>query len=62
MTDLPWKDEEITFVGPAAAQARMEALGALPGMAGRVAAVRTEMAAADRTAAEEREHLGGDAG
>lgn len=48
--------EEITFVGPAAAEARMAKLMATPGMAGRVAAVRAEMDAADRAAAEEREH------
>jgi len=40
--------EHITFVGPAAAQARLAEMMSLPGMAARVAAVRAEMAAADR--------------
>lgn len=48
--------EEITFVGPAAAAARMVKLMATPGMAGRVATVRAEMDAADRAAAEEWEN------
>ncbi len=65
MTSTPGDDdgaEEITFVGPVVAAARMAELGALPGMAVQVAAVRAEMAAADRAAAEEREHPGRDAG
>jgi len=55
-------EEPITFVGPDAAEARMAELMAMPGMVARVAAVRAEMAAADRAAAEEREHPGRDAG
>ncbi len=65
MTITPGDDdgaEEITFVGPAAAAARMAELMATPGMAARVAAVRAEMDAADRAAADEREHTGRDAG
>lgn len=64
MTTTPGDDdaERITFVGPVAAAARMAELGALPGMAARVAAVRAEMDAEDRAAAEEREHPGRDAG
>ncbi len=62
MTTSPGDDgaERITFVGAVSAAARMVELGALPGMAARVAAVRAEMAAADRAAAEGREHPGGD--
>lgn len=59
MTTTPGDDdgaEEITFVGPVAAAARMAKLMATPGMAGRVAAVRAEMDAADRAAAEEWEN------
>ncbi len=59
MTTSPGDTEPITFVGPAAAEAK---LGALPGMAVRVAAVRVAMDAADRAAAEEQEHPGEDAG
>jgi len=63
MSDLPGDDaEKITFVGPVAAQARLAELGALPGMAARVAAIRAEMAATDRVVAEEQEHPGKDAG
>ncbi len=62
MTEMAGRDdaEHITFVGPAAAAARMAKLMAMPGMAARAAAVRAEMAAADRAAAEERKHPGGD--
>ncbi len=49
-----------TFVGPGAAAARMAALGALPGMTERVAAIRGAMDAADQVAVEEREQPGGD--
>ncbi len=65
MTSTPDEDdgaEPITFVGPVAATARMAELGALPGMAARVAAIRAEMADADRAAAEKRERPGRDAG
>jgi len=64
VTSTPRDDgaEEITFVGPDAAAAKLTELMAMPGVATRVAAVRAEMAAADRAAAEEREHPGGDAG
>jgi len=63
VTDLPREDaERTTFVGPAAAEAKLAKLGALPGMAVRVAAVRAAMDAADRAAAEEQEHPGEDAG
>jgi len=64
VTTTPGDDDEepITFVGPVVAQARLAELGALPGMAARVAAIRAERDAADRAAAEEREHPGGDAG
>jgi len=64
VTELPWHGDEepITFVGPAAAEAKLAELMSRPGMAARVAAVRAEIAAADRAAAEGREHPGGDAG
>jgi len=66
VTTTPGDDDEaeehITFVGPAAAQARLAELMSRPGMAARVAAVRAEMDAEDRAAAEEREHPGRDAG
>jgi len=60
VTELPGgDDEEITFVGPVSAAAHMAELGALPGMAARVAAVRAEMSAGDRAAAEEWDNAGG---
>ena len=64
MTSTPGDDgaEEITFVGPDAAEAKLAELMSRPGMAARVAAVRAAMDAADRAAAEEREHPGRDAG
>jgi len=64
VTEIPGDGdtERTTFVGPAAAEAKLAKLGALPGMAARVAAIRAEMAAADRVVAEEQEHPGEDAG
>ena len=64
MTDLPGEDatEEITFVGPAAAEARLAELGTLPGMAERAVAIRDEMANADQAAAAGQEHPERDAG
>lgn len=64
MTEIPGDGdtERTTFVGPAAAEAKLAKLGALPGMAVRVAEVRAVMDAADRAAAKEQEHTGWDAG
>ncbi len=64
MTEIPGDGdtERITFVGPAAAEAKLAKLGALPGMATRVAMIRAEMADDDRVHAEEQDHTGWDAG
>jgi hypothetical protein len=42
-------EEEITFVGPTAAAAKLDKLLARPGMVERVAEVRERMATVDRT-------------
>lgn len=64
MTEIPGDGdtERTTFVGPAAAEAKLAKLGALPGMAARVAAIRAGMDGADRAAAEEQEYPCRDAG